>query len=238
MALLTLALASPAGVYGVLTGMPAADDRTAQSTAAPPLPRSASPSDPSRSVPEQPPATNRGTITEVPDEGPGRFRIAPVSRSTKVDDAVRFTIEVERNLPFGPRDVAELVADTLGDPRGWTARGGRHFAQVVRHPELRVLLTTPTTTDRLCAPLHTRGRVSCRSGSLVVLNALRWVEGVPGYEGRLRAYRRYMVNHEVGHFLGWPHVPCPGRGHLAPVMQQQTYGLDGCRPNPWPSPSV
>jgi len=173
----------------------------------------------------------------VATRGPGTFAVAPAPPGADPGAAVRFTVEVEHGLPFRPAEAARVVEATLADDRGWTGRLGTTFARVGADAErdLRVLLTTPATTDGLCAPLETRGRVSCRNGDLVVLNAVRWAEGIPDYAGAVADYRRYVVNHEVGHALGQAHVECPEPGAPAPVMQQQTYGLDGCRRNVWPT---
>nr|MCS5684212.1 DUF3152 domain-containing protein [Acidimicrobiales bacterium] len=49
---------------------------------------------------------------------------------------------------------------------------------------------------------------------------------------------RYVVNHEMGHYLGKPHVGCPEPGAPAPTMMQQTYFLKGCTGNAWPYPEA
>jgi hypothetical protein len=67
-----------------------------------------------------------------------------------------------------------------------------------------------------------------------MLNLDRWLNAIPDYRGDVALYRHYLINHEVGHQLGYGHQACPGAGHPAPVMQQQTYGLRGCRANGWP----
>ena len=101
---------------------------------------------------------------------------------------------------------------------------------------IQVLLASPDTSDRLCSPIDTPGELSCRSGARAILNFHRWVHGQQDYADNPTGYRRYLVNHEVGHVLGHGHEPCPGAGMPAPVMQQQTLGLDGCTQNPWPYP--
>jgi hypothetical protein len=100
----------------------------------------------------------------------------------------------------------------------------------------RVTLVSPATADRLCAPLRTNGYFSCGTSERAVLNVARWLTGADAYGGDLASYRSYLVNHEVGHVLGRGHEPCPGAGRQAPVMLQQTKGLDGCAANSWPYP--
>ncbi|HXV94671.1 MAG TPA: DUF3152 domain-containing protein, partial [Pseudonocardia sp.] len=125
----------------------------------------------------------------------------------------------------------------LNDPRGWGHGGTLSFARTdAPGAAVQVVLASPEATDELCRPLETGGLLSCRVGPRAVINFYRWVTGHPDYLGDLTAYRQYVVNHEVGHVLGHGHVPCPGPGQPAPAMQQQTLGLDGCAPNPWPFP--
>ncbi|MDP9793678.1 hypothetical protein J2S43_002190 [Catenuloplanes nepalensis] len=66
-----------------------------------------------------------------------------------------------------------------------------------------------------------------------MINLMRWLQGLPAW-GSVQDYHAGVMNHEIGHFLGFAHQGCPGRGELAPVMMQQSMGLDGCRPNVWP----
>lgn len=175
----------------------------------------------------------------MPESGTGRFAVAAAGAPDRAPQSGSFayTVEVERDLPFAANSVAGTVDDTLADSRSWRHQGVQ-LLRVVRDSDIRILLATPATTDALCAPLRTRGRVSCRNGANVVLNAWRWAHGTSAYRDNLAGYRRYMVNHEVGHALGYPHAACPRPGALAPVMLQQTLGLDGCRPNPWPRPDT
>ena len=106
--------------------------------------------------------------------------------------------------------------------------------------ELHAYVVSAKTTDAMCAPLRTLGEVSCQTGRKVVLNASRWGYGAKpvsrAFGDDVTGYRRYLVNHEFGHYLGYGHVGCPGKGRKAPVMMQQTKGLKGCVANSWPAP--
>ncbi len=178
------------------------------------------------------PRTRAQPSTRIPERGTGAFEIAPASPADPAG-ATTYRFEVEKGLPFAPPEVARFVQATLADGRGWAAH--HRLTRVDDHADLRIVLASPETADALCAPLDTGGRLSCRNGTDVVLNAWRWSFGADSYAGDLEAYRRYVVSHETGHALGYPHVDCPGPGEPAPVMVQQTKGLDGCEANPWPA---
>jgi hypothetical protein len=151
-------------------------------------------------------------------------------------NVVRLRIEIEDGVAVDPECFAETVASILNDPRGWGAGGQLAFQPVTDDdPDLRLVLASPGMADRLCFPLRTGGKYSCRNHDTVVLNLARWESGTEEYAGNLEIYRQYLVNHEVGHYLGHGHTSCPGTEEPAPVMMQQTKGLGECSLNGWPT---
>ena len=174
----------------------------------------------------------------VPESGPGTYQAAELTvRSSSSDGTViRYDVRVEDGLSIDPDEAAVVIQGVLDDPRSWRGTGRWRFelTPAGQSATLHAYIVSPRTTDRLCAPLLTRGEVSCQNGDRVVLNAKRWLLGVDAYGSDLTNYRRYLVNHEFGHALGKHHVNCPGAGRPAPVMMQQTKGLGACRKNPWP----
>lgn len=150
-----------------------------------------------------------------------------------------YSLEVDATLAADVRGFALEAEQLLSDTRGWTARGERRLRRVPPdQAQIRVLLASPATVDRLCAQagLNTRGVLSCWNGTFAALNVDRWMTGADGFAAPLEAYRGYLVNHEVGHGLGKRHRTCPSPGALAPVMMQQTKSTGACVPNAWPYP--
>lgn len=173
----------------------------------------------------------------VPQRGTGRLVVAPGSAGAPGAGAVkRVRVEVEEGLDVDPAAFAAFVLDTLNDPHSWGKGGRMTFARTAGSADIRVVLASPDTSVKLCAPLDTMGTLSCGVGSTAVLTLYRWVKAIPDFGADRTGYRHYVINHEVGHTLGHGHESCPGTGRVAPVMMQQTKGLKGCLPNGWPYP--
>ncbi|MFD9862405.1 DUF3152 domain-containing protein [Streptomyces alboflavus] len=158
----------------------------------------------------------------------------------------RYRVDVEKGMGLDGNLFAQAVQKTLNDKRSWAHGGGRTFERISSgKPDFVITLASPVTTAKWCAKsgLDTlQQNVSCDSASTerVMINAYRWARGAKTYGDRIHPYRQMLINHEVGHRLGYGHVDCRRDGELAPVMQQQTKFLDHdgirCKANPWAFP--
>ncbi|WP_411157764.1 DUF3152 domain-containing protein [Nocardia otitidiscaviarum] len=206
----------------------------------------------------------------LPDGGPyavtgaGTWHVVPGTTQqvgTGTERVFTYTVDIEDGMDTsgigGDASVAAMVEATLANPKSWTHDPRFGFRRVDSgEPDFRISLTSRETTRTACGfeiPIDS----SCYNSDLgrVVLSEVRWVRGALSYEGDIGSYRQYLVNHEVGHAIGYhEHQPCESDGGLAPVMMQQTFGtknneiaaldphgvvpMDGkkCRFNPWPYP--
>lgn len=186
-----------------------------------------------------PELTASGELVPVPGTDPGPDPDAP--------EQLRYRVDVEKGVDFAPEIFAEAVHRTLSDPRSWGNDGRRSFTRVSsgRH-DFVITLASPGTTAEWCAKSGldtTVENVSCDSANTerVMINAWRWAQGADTYgPDRIHEYRQMLINHEVGHRIGYGHAVCPAHGELAPVMMQQTKFLTmngvTCEPNAWPHP--
>ncbi|MGW7421190.1 DUF3152 domain-containing protein [Streptomyces sp. NPDC054813] len=179
--------------------------------------------------------------------GSGKFDAVPgVAKAPGKGQKYTYRVDVEQGLGLDGELFAAAVQKTLNDDRSWAHNGARTFERVYSgKPDFVITLASPGTTAKWCAKSGldtTEDNVSCDSAATerVMINAYRWAQGSKTYGDKIHAYRQMLINHEVGHRLGYGHVTCDKDGELAPVMQQQTKFLDHdgihCLPNPWPYP--
>ena len=126
-----------------------------------------------------------------------------------------YTVEVEDGIDTtsfgGDENFARMVSQTLANPKSWTHNPQFAFTRVDSgQPDFRVSLTSPMTAREGCGyeiPIET----SCYNPSFgpdgqprVLLNEARWVRGAVPFQGDVGAYRQYLINHEIGHAIGYP----------------------------------
>jgi hypothetical protein len=157
---------------------------------------------------------------------------AGVAPSDPPQRTVTYSVRTRGTVYGDVQEFRRLASVTLNDRRGWSLGGAIRFREVSSNPDFVLWLAAPSSVaafGSICDSTY-----SCRVGDNVVINDLRWRKGTPVWRD-VAEYHHYVVNHEVGHWLGMRHRFCTGKGDLAPAMQQQSIGLHGCVTNTWPT---
>lgn len=148
---------------------------------------------------------------------------------------VTYTVATKGSVTADFDEFTSQVNETLNSPLGWSRLGVR-FTRVESGGQFTVWLSEASQVPSF-SPSGCDAIVSCTVGNNVIINETRWQNGSDAWNGAggsLRNYRHMVLNHETGHWLGHGHEYCSGAGQDAPVMQQQTINMQGCKPNPWP----
>lgn len=164
----------------------------------------------------------------------------PVSGASLRSTAARtvtYDISSRGEIKGDIEEFRKLVAETFADNKGWK-RAGITFKEVASGGSLHMVLATGAQVK--AASSGCSETLSCAVYPYVLINDTRWMNGSDSYNTlsvALLDYRRMVINHEVGHYLGHEHIStCETATGLAPVMLQQSTGLRGCKPNSWPLP--
>jgi hypothetical protein len=158
------------------------------------------------------------------------------SLNTYKENSLNINLKIENSLNMDIDCLANLIFEILNDDRGWKTVVNKNFQFTNEsRSDFSIVFASPETVDELCFPLQTNGIYSCRVADRVVINFFRWVSGAKDFGTDLATYRLYLINHEVGHMLGWGHTNCPAEGALAPLMMQQSITTDSCLPYGWPT---
>jgi hypothetical protein len=146
---------------------------------------------------------------------------------------VTFSVVTDGPVVSDVNELALVASAAYTSPQGWRA-AGIAFAKVDAGGDFTLVLANPRNVaayDPVCSFLY-----SCTVGRYVVINDIRFAYGSPAWPGPLDWYRKMVINHETGHWLGLGHDYCPAPGARAPVMQQQSIDMQGCQINSWPLP--
>jgi hypothetical protein len=124
--------------------------------------------------------------------------------------------------------LTQQASAVLADPAGWAMGGAVRFVAVKSGCNFTINLVSPANMAKLDAKCA--DQTTCQSGSVAAISTATWTAAPAAWAGTLEAYRGELINHEVGHWLGFDHTSCLSQVK-APVSQEPAVTVAGCSPN-------
>lgn len=143
---------------------------------------------------------------------------------------LRYKVSIESNIKRNLKNFKKDIDNILSHKKSWKV----NFIQDDTNFDFEIILASANNVAKYC---NFEG-LSCADtwNNIVYINNYRWTKGAKPSQLSLKDYRIYLINHEVGHILGFGHAK-PIKNKKAPVMNQHTLGLKGGLPYQWPLPS-
>ena len=141
---------------------------------------------------------------------------------------LRYKVSVEPGINKSLKHFAKKVSEILNNKKSWKLK----FVQDNNDYHFEIILARPSLIKTTCG----FGKLSCADmvTNKIYINLNRWIKGSKFSKLNLEGYRNYVINHEVGHILGFDHDK-PIKNRLCPVMVQQTLSIGDAKPNPYPT---
>lgn len=159
------------------------------------------------------------------------FLPAHPAEAGEAERVFRYRVESRGEVDYPVRAFAQDVRSVFADMRSVNLGGSIRYVPVAENYDLIVAIASGDYIAQAAAVCDED--LSCRVGNTILINEENWRQTTPAFDGELDTYRAYLLNHEMGHFLGLDHRGCPGGGP-APLMMQQSKGTGACTPNGFP----
>lgn len=148
------------------------------------------------------------------------LRAARVCEAASVPVRLRVGVAALPSSGVGQDTFVAEVSAVLGDPAGWSQPEALVLAPSGGEVDLEVVLSAEL--EPACAAAG-----GCRDGDRLLVDAVGWSAPPPAWPDAT-TYHRWIVNHLLGHWLGFADAACEGPAAAADVMLDQHDGADGC----------
>ena len=124
----------------------------------------------------------------------------------------------------------------LMHPRGWTSKGYK-IKPVATRPDVVIYFRSAEEMQKKYGKYKYLKGLSVTDSrfypTIIDIHAGNWNNPPHKFKGTTKEYRAYLINHEMGHALGYGHTKL-GKGKCQ-LMAQQSKGTKGCVPNGFPN---
>ena len=163
------------------------------------------------------------------------IQLKSLQKGGGVNKNLTYKFENNHNINYNHENFIDEVNNILNEKKGWN-KYNYTFTEKHNGKTDFIIILTPMNIIKSKFPQNISWTVFKPNNiPIIYINEYRWKHGSNKINVKIEEYRKYLINHEVGHVLGFDHETCNiNKSKKAPVMMQQTLGIGQCEFNPYP----